>query len=420
MAEAYLNGKAGKWRTVGGRRIFIAEGETLEQAMKKSGKFKNLKEDDKPQELKPLSTYLKEHGIEYADLDSDEVSEYLKEYRRNGEIKSLERGSKEHYDTLIKSGMNKEDAQHIIDLENGKKVLKEDSYGGYHTEKTIQLKGGDKTKYKVLDEATDSMGEKIYKVMEDGQEKWVQGDLFTEKKTSTKKVSKTLEAELDRKIQDFMVAKKKYDKMYETSEYDNMRWDDPRNQQFREDRRKAFDEYRKAEVEALTTFSKTVPFEDVYEIAKVASGSKNVKFDEVKIQTKNNSVYADIVSNDIKQDAGIFGSALKSVRLESFNSNFVMGEDGDPYYWGSLDLRYQHNDGGTNGMSLLNYKYTRDKGWDITDSAGYVYRNGKKITSVNEMAQYFMDYYGYGEKAAKASARKALNEIKERQKDIDY
>ena len=97
-----------------------------------------------------------------------------------------------------------------------------------------------------------------------------------------------------------------------------------------------------------------------------------------------------------------------------------MGEDGDPYYWGSLDLRYQHNDGGTNGMSLLNYKYTRDKGWDITDSAGYVYRNGKKITSVNEMAQYFMDYYGYGEKAAKASARKALNEIKERQKDIDY
>lgn len=31
--------KKGVWRTVGGRRIFIADGEDLESAMKKSGKF---------------------------------------------------------------------------------------------------------------------------------------------------------------------------------------------------------------------------------------------------------------------------------------------------------------------------------------------------------------------------------------------
>lgn len=47
MAE--YNGKTGVWRTVGGRRIFIADGEDLASAMKKSGKFKNKKdltEDD--------------------------------------------------------------------------------------------------------------------------------------------------------------------------------------------------------------------------------------------------------------------------------------------------------------------------------------------------------------------------------------
>lgn len=32
-----------KWRTVGGRRILIKDGQSLEDAMRASGKFKNLK-----------------------------------------------------------------------------------------------------------------------------------------------------------------------------------------------------------------------------------------------------------------------------------------------------------------------------------------------------------------------------------------
>lgn len=39
MAE--LDGKSGVWRTVGGRRIFIRDGEDLASAMRKSGKFKS-------------------------------------------------------------------------------------------------------------------------------------------------------------------------------------------------------------------------------------------------------------------------------------------------------------------------------------------------------------------------------------------
>lgn len=137
---ATLNGKTGVWRTVGGRKIFIANGQSLKDAMRESGKFKNLKDDEKPQELKPLATYLEEHGINRDDLSKEEYDKYLKEYRRTGEIESLKKDD--------------------VDA------------------KTIQMKGGDKTKYKVLDEAIDSMGEKIYKVSENGQEKWVQGDLF--------------------------------------------------------------------------------------------------------------------------------------------------------------------------------------------------------------------------------------------------
>ena len=37
----------GVWRTVGGRRIFIKDGQSLSDAMKKSGKFKLEKKDIK-------------------------------------------------------------------------------------------------------------------------------------------------------------------------------------------------------------------------------------------------------------------------------------------------------------------------------------------------------------------------------------
>lgn len=42
---AWLNGKEGVWRTVGGRKIFIATGQSLKDAMKASGKFKNLNDN---------------------------------------------------------------------------------------------------------------------------------------------------------------------------------------------------------------------------------------------------------------------------------------------------------------------------------------------------------------------------------------
>lgn len=41
----------GVWRTVGGRRIFIKDGEDLETAMKNSGKFSNKKDDKSEKEI---------------------------------------------------------------------------------------------------------------------------------------------------------------------------------------------------------------------------------------------------------------------------------------------------------------------------------------------------------------------------------
>lgn len=38
-----FNGKKGVWRTIGGRKVFIASGQSLGEAMKKSGKFDNIR-----------------------------------------------------------------------------------------------------------------------------------------------------------------------------------------------------------------------------------------------------------------------------------------------------------------------------------------------------------------------------------------
>lgn len=64
--------KDGVWRTVGGRRIFIADGEDLQTAMKKSGKFSKIrvenknKNSDKEREeerTKKIKEDVKKHNI---------------------------------------------------------------------------------------------------------------------------------------------------------------------------------------------------------------------------------------------------------------------------------------------------------------------------------------------------------------------
>ena len=47
MSDKYtLNGKTGVWRTIGGRRVFIADGQSLSEAMRESGKFPSAKKKD--------------------------------------------------------------------------------------------------------------------------------------------------------------------------------------------------------------------------------------------------------------------------------------------------------------------------------------------------------------------------------------
>ena len=68
----------GIWRTIGGRRVFIKTGHSLQQAMKESGKFKTSKE----KEFEKATQRLQEEDIVKALVENEEMNEQLPELRR--------------------------------------------------------------------------------------------------------------------------------------------------------------------------------------------------------------------------------------------------------------------------------------------------------------------------------------------------
>lgn len=73
----------GIWRTVGGRRIFIADGEDLASAMKNSGKFKTKKDEKK---------LTKEEQIKKLNENLEKAQGFLAKGKIKEEIRSLEAG----------------------------------------------------------------------------------------------------------------------------------------------------------------------------------------------------------------------------------------------------------------------------------------------------------------------------------------
>lgn len=69
----------GVWRTVGGRRIFIEDGEDLETAMKKSGKFKLYKSEEKKHDKK-INYNLTENNEKFNKTVKENIDKLVEEY----------------------------------------------------------------------------------------------------------------------------------------------------------------------------------------------------------------------------------------------------------------------------------------------------------------------------------------------------
>lgn len=92
----------GVWRTVGGRRIFIKDGEDLETAMKKSGKFGNKKEEKQENE-KDLSYQGKESDkAPTTGKTADVVIKEVRKWEEEGKNSKVIEWNKDGIETLEK------------------------------------------------------------------------------------------------------------------------------------------------------------------------------------------------------------------------------------------------------------------------------------------------------------------------------
>ena len=90
----------GVWRTVGGRRIFIRDGENLSSAMKRSGKFKIANKKDDKKNTNKMTDEERKKKIEELEKKKDETIGFLQKGAIQEEINMLKdnfQGTKEEY-----------------------------------------------------------------------------------------------------------------------------------------------------------------------------------------------------------------------------------------------------------------------------------------------------------------------------------
>jgi hypothetical protein len=145
----------GVWRTVGGRRIFIKDGEDLSSAMKQSGKFKSAKNKQKD---KMSDEERRKEQLEIIKKENPMTDEYHTGIRKIEDIKSPEEAFKTKIDKdedYIYPDFTKEDGEKA--LKTGKITVyssKEIKNGGFVSTSKMMAEdyaGGGKIYEQIID-----------------------------------------------------------------------------------------------------------------------------------------------------------------------------------------------------------------------------------------------------------------------------
>lgn len=107
-------------------------------------------------------------------------------------------------------------------------------------------------------------------------------------------------------------------------------------------------------------FADSIDLTPLYDKIKQMAGISNIEFTS-KVIERPGDVYIDIKSNDLIDSCGLFKLALRECYIETFNSGIVTSKDtNNTYWWGTMDLRYQSKQGGTNGVRFLRFSYNEE------------------------------------------------------------
>jgi hypothetical protein len=118
--------------------------------------------------------------------------------------------------------------------------------------------------------------------------------------------------------------------------------------------------------EELVAFAQTIDFTELFDHVKTFAGIE-CSFYQPEITTNRGRVYVSFMSDDITPQAGLFAPILRCCYIYSFNNSVYK----DPAtnvisYSVSVNVRYEHKGGGSNGMDIVFAVYCRDK-WTFYD-----------------------------------------------------
>ena len=121
--------------------------------------------------------------------------------------------------------------------------------------------------------------------------------------------------------------------------------------------------------EALVNFAQTIDFDELFShiegFVKIDCG-----FQQPEITTsRNGDVYIEFTSADIKDQTGPFAFILRKCHITYFSNGVYRDKETQEIrYWTTVSIRYEHHDGGSNGMDVCRAWYTDSDGWGFKDA----------------------------------------------------
>jgi len=120
--------------------------------------------------------------------------------------------------------------------------------------------------------------------------------------------------------------------------------------------------------EALVGFAQTIDFTELFDHI-VNFAEIKCAFEQPEVTTgRNGEVYISFMTEDIANQTGPFSKILARCCIGNFSNGVRRDkETGEPFYWVCVSMRYEHKDGGSNGMDVCSAWYSDSKGWIFED-----------------------------------------------------
>ena len=135
--------------------------------------------------------------------------------------------------------------------------------------------------------------------------------------------------------------------------------------------------------EDFVAFAQSIDFTELFDHIK-AFANVNCDFYPPEITTRHGDVHISFMSEDITNQTGVFATILECCYIHSFSNRVFKSKDTEELgYWVSVSLRYEHKDGGSNGMEMVHAWYHSGE-WEFRDVGQKRARNGHKEGVVNE------------------------------------